>query len=58
LVPALTDLNLPPGGLDWPLALRPQQVTAPVVRRPQLCELPALTAVNVPGGGVAWPAAS
>jgi hypothetical protein len=31
-VPALTDLKLPTGGVDWPELLAPQQATTPLVR--------------------------
>jgi len=53
-VPALTSVNVPAGGVDWPKLLSPQQATVPSVLIPQVYTPPALTSVNVPEGGVDW----
>jgi len=50
--PALTDTNVPDGGLVSPKESMPQQATVPSVRRPHTCP-PTLTDVNVPEGGSA-----
>ena len=50
--PALTDVKVPAGGVDWPEPLSPQQATVPS-SAPRRCGWPpALTAVKVPAGGV------
>jgi hypothetical protein len=53
--PALTDLNVPPGGEAWPLLSAPQQATLPLFFTPQVWSPPALTDPNFPPGGEAWP---
>ena len=40
-LPVTTWMKGPAGAVDWPSTLRPQQLIAPVLRRPQVCELPA-----------------
>jgi hypothetical protein len=44
--PALTEVNLPRGGLAWPCSLSPQQATVPSVFTPQVWAAPALTEVK------------
>ena len=43
------------GTFPWPSTLRPQQVTVPPQRTPQVCSPPALTWVKVPAGGMVSP---
>ena len=54
--PALTVVNVPAGGLDWPEPLSPQQASVRLAFNPQLWSKPALTAVKAPAGGLDSPA--
>ena len=53
--PALTELNVPGGGVDSPSSFLPQQATVASVRTAQVWSPPASTALNVPPAGVACP---
>ena len=52
VLPALSVVKAPDGGVERPLPLWPQQATTPLVLRAQVCAPPALTALKVPPCGV------
>ena len=54
VAPALTVLNVPAGGVDWPAELLPQQTSVPLWIA-QLKPWPTDSALNVPEGGVVAP---
>jgi hypothetical protein len=48
-------VNVPAGGVLWPLSFTPQQTIEPPPLTAQVYEGPALIWVNVPDGGVLSP---
>lgn len=52
-IPALTDVNVPSGGLAPPSLTLPQQAMVPSALTPHPNPPPMVMEVNVPAGGVA-----